>query len=196
MEIPAWGQTNQPVKSLANHFLIAMPSLEDENFGHSVTLICHHDDEGAMGVVINQPLDVSVAELFSNASLATGQLLHPAHPVWFGGPVRQEHLFVLHDKEHKWDNTLQVSDDLYLTTSADFLEALTDGQELGQYLLALGCAGWAPGQLEHEMSENSWVYATADNQLIFNTPTSERWESAARLADIDLTKMSYYSGKA
>lgn len=184
------------MKSLANHFLIAMPALDDENFGHSVTLICHHDDEGAMGVVINQPLDISVAELFSNAGLATGKLLHPGHPVWFGGPVRQQHLFVLHDQNHKWDNTLQINDDLYLTTSADFLEALTEGREFGHYLLALGCAGWAPGQLEYEMSENSWVYAIADNKVIFNTQAENRWEAAASLANIDLTKMSYYSGKA
>jgi putative transcriptional regulator len=184
------------VKSLANHFLIAMPGLNDENFGHSVTLICHHDDEGAMGVVINQQLDISVAELFNNAGLATAKLLHPGHPVWFGGPVSQEHLFVLHDCVHKWENTLHINDDLCLTTSADFLEALAAGQEPGQYLLALGCAGWGPDQLEHEMSENSWVYATADNEVIFSTPSSDRWQAAARLADIDLSKMSYYSGKA
>jgi len=184
------------VKSLANHFLIAMPGLNDENFGHSVTLICHHDDEGAMGVVINQPLDVSVAELFNNAGLATSKLLYPGHPVWFGGPVRQEHLFVLHDSSNMWDNTLQINHNLCLTTSVDFLDALAGGREPGQYLLALGCAGWAPEQLEYEMSENSWVFATADNEVIFNTPAGDRWEAAARLADIDLTKMSYYSGKA
>ena len=149
-----------------------------------------------MGVVINQPLDVSVAELFNNAGLATGKLLHPVHPVWFGGPVRQQNLFVLHDQNHKWDNTLQINDDLYLTTSADFLEALTEGRELGNYLLALGCAGWAPGQLEYEMSENSWVYAIVGNKVIFNTPAENRWEAAASLAKIDLTKMSHYSGKA
>lgn len=196
MEISAWSQTKQPVKSLTSHFLIAMPGLDDENFGHSVTLICHHDDEGAMGVVINQPLDVTIAELFSNTGLATDRLLHPDHPVWFGGPVRQQHLFVLHDSNHTWDNTLQINNDLCLTTSADFLDALAAGQELGRYLLALGCAGWAPAQLEYEMSENSWVYAPADNELIFNTSTDKRWESAARLAGIDLSKMSYYSGKA
>ena len=141
------------MKSLANHFLIAMPGLIDEDFGLSVTLICHHDSEGAMGVVINQQLDVSVAELFNNDGLATDQLVHPGHPVWFGGPVRQEHVFVLHDSNHMWNNTLLINDDLCLTTSADFLETLAEGQDPGKYLLALGCAGWAPDQLEYDMSE-------------------------------------------
>ncbi len=184
------------MKSLSNHFLIAMPTLDDENFGHSVTLICHHDDEGAMGVVINQPLDLSVAELFSNAGLATDKLLHPEHSVWYGGPVRQENLFILHDSQQQWEQTIRVSKDLNLTTSADFLEALADGMETEHYLLALGCAGWAPGQLEYEMSENSWVYAAADNNIIFSTSSKHRWQAAASLADIDLSKMSYYSGQA
>ena len=195
MEIPAWGQADKPVKSLANHFLIAMPGLDDENFGHSVTLICHHDEEGAMGIVINQALDLTVAELFSNAGLATDKLLHPSHSVWHGGPVRQEHLFVLHDSL-QWNNTIQINSNLYLTTSADFLEALAEGQEPGHYLLALGCAGWSPSQLEYEMSENAWIYAAADNEVIFNTSEDRRWNAAARLAGIDLSKMSYYSGKA
>ena len=184
------------MKSLTNHFLIAMPTLDDENFGHSVTLICHHDDEGAMGVVINQPLDLTVAELFSNAGLSTAKLLHPEHSVWYGGPVRQENLFILHDSHRQWEQTIQINNNLKLTTSVDFLEALVDGVEAGHYLLALGCAGWAPGQLEYEMSENSWVYAAAENNIIFNTPSKQRWQAAASLADIDLSKMSYYSGQA
>jgi putative transcriptional regulator len=195
MEISAWRQTDKPVKSLANHFLIAMPGLEDENFSHSVTLICHHDEEGAMGVVINQALDLTVAELFSKAGLATDKLLHPSDFVWHGGPVRQEHLFVLHDSQ-QWNNTLQINSNLYLTTSADFLEALAEGQEPGRYLLALGCAGWGASQLEYEMSENAWVYAAVDNEVIFNISADRRWNAAASLAGIDLSKMSYYSGKA
>ncbi|MCK5360890.1 MAG: YqgE/AlgH family protein [Gammaproteobacteria bacterium] len=173
-----------------------MPTLDDENFGHSVTLICHHDEEGAMGVVINQPLELSVAELFSDAGLATNKLLHPEHPVWFGGPVRQENLFILHDSHQQWQQTIQVSKDLYLATSFDFLEALADGMEMENYLLALGCAGWAPGQLEYEMAENSWVYAAAQKDIIFNTSSELRWQAAASLAGIDLSKMSYYSGQA
>ena len=184
------------MKSLSNHFLIAMPALDDENFGHSVTLICHHDEEGAMGVVINQPLDLSVAELFSNAGLKTNKLLHPEHSVWYGGPVRQDNLFILHDTPQLWQQSMQINNNLNLTTSIDYLEALADGMEAGHHLLALGCAGWEAGQLEYEMAENSWVYAAAQNDIIFNTPSERRWQAAASLADIDLSKMSYYSGQA
>ncbi|MFW2439018.1 MAG: YqgE/AlgH family protein [Arenicellales bacterium] len=184
------------MKSLANHFLIAMPSLQDESFAHSVTLICHHDDEGAMGVVINQPLQLTVAELFSDAGLPTENLQHPARPIWHGGPVRPDHVFALHDASHEWDNTLTIGDELRLTTSADFLEALAGGEKIANYLLALGYAGWAPSQLELEMSENAWVYAAADKQVIFETAVEKRWEAAASLAGIDLSKMSFYSGKA
>ncbi len=173
-----------------------MPSLQDENFGHSVTLICHHDDDGAMGIIINQPLHLSVAELFSDAELPTENLLHPADSIWHGGPVRPDHAFVLHDTSHEWNNTLQISDELSLTTSADFLEALAAGEKIDHYLLALGYAGWASHQLELEMSENSWVYATANKQVIFETTVEKRWETAANLAGIDLNKMSYYSGNA
>ncbi len=184
------------MKSLANHFLIAMPSLQDENFGHSVTLICHHDDEGAMGVIINQPLQLTVAELFSDAGLPTNKLVIPDQPVWHGGPVRPDHVFALHDNSHQWDNTLQIGDELRLTTSADFLEALAEGEKIEHYLLTLGYAGWAASQLEREMSENSWVYAIADRRLIFETAVEKRWQAAASLAGIDLSKMAYYSGSA
>ncbi len=173
-----------------------MPRLQDENFAHSVTLICHHDDDGAMGIIINQPLQLNVAELFSNAGLPTENLQLPADSIWHGGPVRLDHVFALHDASHEWENTLQIGDELSLTTSADFLEALAEGEKIDHYLLALGYAGWASSQLELEMSENSWVYATADNQVIFETAVEKRWEVAASLAGIDLSKMSYYSGKA
>lgn len=173
-----------------------MPSLQDENFSHSVTLICHHDDEGAMGIIINQPLQLSVNELFSDAELPTENLQLPADTIWHGGPVRQDHVFALHDASHEWDHTLQIGDDLRLTTSVDFLQALAKGEQIDHYLLALGYAGWASSQLEIEMSDNAWVYAAADKKLIFETAVEKRWQAAAGLAGIDLNKMSYYSGKA
>jgi len=173
-----------------------MPSLQDDNFAHSVTLICHHDDDGAMGIIINLPLQLSVAELFSDAGLPAENLLHPADSIWHGGPVRPDHVFALHDASHQWENTLPIGDELRLTTSADFLEALAAGENINHYLLALGYAGWASSQLEFEMSENSWVYAAADKQVIFETAVEKRWEAAASLAGIDLNKMSYYSGNA
>ncbi len=174
-----------------------MPALQDETFSHSVTLICHHDDAGAMGIIINQPLQLDLNELFSNAGLATEKLKQPGAPVWHGGPVQQDHVFALHEASlQQWENTQTVSDELSLTTSADFLEALAAGKKTGHYLLALGYAGWASAQLEHEMSENSWVYAEANKEIIFETAVENRWKAAAALANIDLSKMSYYSGSA
>lgn len=173
-----------------------MPSLQDEDFSHSVTLICHHDEEGAMGIVINQPLQLSVAELFNDAGFATEKIEYPAASVWHGGPVRPDHVFALHGADQDWENTLHIGDDLRLTTSADFLDALEAGKKMGNFLLAMGFAGWAPSQLEYEMSENSWLYAAADKQVIFETAVQKRWQAAAGLVGIDLNKMSYYSGKA
>ncbi len=149
-----------------------------------------------MGIIINQPMQLSVAELLSDAGLQAEKLQHPADPIWHGGPVRPDHVFALHDASHEWDNTLPVGDELRLTTSADFLKALAEGEKTGHYLLALGYAGWASSQLEFEMSENSWVYARADKQIIFETAVEKRWQAAAGLAGIDLSKMSLYSGKA
>ena len=184
------------MKSLANHFLIAMPGLADENFNHSVTLICHHDDEGAMGIIINQPLGLTLQELFSDSGLQTDKLHHPGQAVFFGGPVRRDHLFFLHDSSQPWEQSLLINKDLYLTTSTDFLSALAAGETIDNHLVALGYAGWGPGQLEHEMIENSWVYAEANNEIIFQTAAEKRWEAAASLAGIDLNKMTYYSGSA
>lgn len=184
------------MKSLANHFLIAMPGLADENFNHSVTLICHHDDEGAMGIIINQPLRLTVQELFSENDLQTDKLRHPGQAVFFGGPVRPDHLFILHDNSQLWENTLLINNNLCLTTSTDFLTAMAAGETIDNHLVSLGYAGWGPGQLEHEMIENSWVYAVADNEIIFQTAAEKRWEEAAALAGIDLNKMTFYSGSA
>lgn len=173
-----------------------MPGLDDENFSRSVSLICHHDDEGAMGAIINQPLTITLAELFADSGIPTEKLLHPEQPVWYGGPVRMDHIFVLHDSSSQWENTLKVNDNLCMTTSSDLIESLVRGHDHGKLLLALGYAGWGPGQLENEMQQNSWVYAEASNDIIFDTEPSLRWEAAAKLAGIDLARMALYSGKA
>lgn len=184
------------MQSLSNHFLIAMPDLRDENFERSVTLIVQHDEQGAMGLVINQPLDLQLIDLLDDAQIDSHFLQRRQQSVWSGGPVRMEQGFVLHDKPGVWQHTLKVSDELFVTTSRDLLEALASGLELENYLVLLGYAGWGAGQLEQEMAQNSWVYARASNEVIFNTPVNQRWERAAALAGIDLSRMSSYSGKA
>jgi putative transcriptional regulator len=184
------------MQSLTNHFLIAMPELHDENFERSVTLIVQHDEQGAMGLVVNQPLDLQLVDLLKDAQIDSHFLQRKDQLVWCGGPVRMEQGFVLHDKPGLWQHTLEVSDQLYVTTSRDLLEALASGLELENYLVMLGYAGWGAGQLEQEMAQNSWVFAEASSEVIFDTPVSQRWSRAAALAGIDLSRMSNYSGKA
>lgn len=184
------------MQSLANHFLIAMPSLADPNFRHSVTLICAHDEQGCMGIVVNQPLDMSLAELFKAAHMDSSKLVRPAQTVWLGGPVRTEQAFVLHRPGSKWDGSLSIGSELQLTTSRDLLDALADGMDLPDCFIALGYAGWDSGQLEAEMADNAWVFADSDPELIFRTPVEQRWARAAHLAGIDLERMSTETGHA
>ena len=184
------------MQSLTNHFLIAMPSLSDPNFHQSVTLICAHDEQGCMGIVINQPLDMSLAELFSGVDMSAKKLTQPGQAIWLGGPVRTEQAFVLHRPCGDWENSLTVSDELQLTTSRDLLDALADGLDVPDCLVALGYAGWDSGQLEAEMADNAWVFAEANPDLIFNSPVEQRWARAARLAGIDLNRMSTETGHA
>ncbi len=184
------------MQSLTNHFLIAMPSLQDPNFHQSVTLICAHDEQGCMGIVVNQPVDMSLAELFSGVNMEADKLVHPDQAIWLGGPVRTEQAFVLHRPCGEWENSLSISEDLQLTTSRDLLDALADGLDVPDCLIALGYAGWDSGQLEREMADNAWVYAAADPELVFRTPVEQRWSAAARLAGIDLSRMSTETGHA
>jgi putative transcriptional regulator len=149
-----------------------------------------------MGIVVNQPLDMSLAELFSGADMTTEKLAQPGQTIWLGGPVRTEQAFVLHRPCGVWENSLTVSDELQLTTSRDLLDALADGLDVPDCLVALGYAGWDSGQLEAEMADNAWVFAEADPDLIFNSPVEQRWAMAARLAGIDLNRMSTETGHA
>ncbi len=197
--------------SLTNQFLIAMPALGDPNFFHTVTLICEHTDEGALGLIINRPLDIRVSDIFSQ--MAQGEAGDDSHDsddagskpavtiendqhVLLGGPVHQERGFVLHRPFGDWDNTLRLSDTLGLTTSRDILDAIAAGNGPDDELIALGCAGWGAGQLEQELSENAWLSVPATEELIFETPFDERWAASARLLGVDLTSLSREAGHA
>ncbi|MEM9058147.1 MAG: YqgE/AlgH family protein [Pseudomonadota bacterium] len=189
-------------ESLANQFLIAMPTLGDPNFFHTVTLICEHSEDGALGLIINRPLDLRVSDIFSQlspdepaAKRAPTNLRHDQH-VLLGGPVHQERGFVLHRPYGNWDNTLKLTDTLGLTTSRDILDAIATGEGPDSELVALGCAGWGAGQLEQELSENAWLSVPATEELIFETPFDERWSAAARLLGVDLNSLSTEAGHA
>lgn len=182
--------------SLANHLLVALPSLLDPPFARSVALICQHDDNGAMGVVVNQASEYTLGDVFAQMDITTDDGDLRAVPVLNGGPVHPERGFVIHDDARGWDSTMAVTDGLYLTTSRDILEAMAQGQGPRNALVTLGCAGWSSGQLERELTEDSWLTVPADAPLLFATPLDERWQLAASRIGVDLFRLAGYSGHA
>ena len=180
---------------LTNQFLLAMPSLEDINFSRSVTLICEHNEDGALGVVVNRPTNLSVAEIFEQLDLK-GKSIDCSDVVHFGGPVQSERGLILHESLGSWEYTLPITDTLGLTTSKDILDALSKGQGPESYLFVLGYAGWKGGQLEAEIQENWWLIVPASREILFDTPIEQRWTKAAALAGIDIAKISSQVGHA
>ncbi|HEY0634020.1 MAG TPA: YqgE/AlgH family protein [Gammaproteobacteria bacterium] len=186
---------NQPLQ-LRNHFLIAMPALDDPNFFHTVTYICEHNAEGAMGIVINRPSDVTLGDLLAQLEITAEPQLNTTVSVFEGGPVQPEQGFLLHSPLGQWSATLPVTEQIALTTSKDILEALAAGAGPQRYLLALGYAGWGPGQLEEEMAANTWLSGPASAEILFDTPAEKRWQAAAALLGVDLRLLSSDSGHA
>ncbi len=182
--------------TLTNQLLIAMPGMADPNFSTTVTLICEHNDEGALGIVINRPLTVRLAELFEQLNVDSPDPNTGDEPVLAGGPVGTERGFVLHAPGWSYENTLAVSDDIQLTLSRDVIDDMASGEGPDRSIVALGYAGWQPGQLEEEMLSNSWLNVPATPELVFDTPYAKRWDSAARTLGIDIARMSSDAGHA
>jgi len=181
---------------LANQLLIALPALSDPNFSRSVALICQHDDNGAMGVMVNRASEYTLGEVLSQMGIGSDDEALCEQVVLAGGPVHPERGFVIHDDAREWDSSLEVGAGLYLTTSRDILEAMAEGRGPRHAIVALGCAGWGAGQLEFELAENSWLTAPSDAELLFDTPLDERWQSAAGRIGVDLFRLTDYSGHA
>jgi len=181
---------------LTNQLLIAMPGMEDPNFSSTVTLICEHNNDGALGIIINRPLSLKLSSLFDQLSVEDVDPVAANNPVMSGGPIGTERGFVLHDKTHSFENTLSVSDDIQLTLSRDVIDAMATGIGPQKSLIAIGYAGWDSGQLEEEMLANCWLNVTATPELVFSTPFADRWDSAARLLGVDLASISPEAGHA
>lgn len=181
---------------LTNQFLIAMPGLEDPNFYHSVTYVCEHNAEGALGLVVNRPLDMQLGEILQHIHLEDAQLQARQLPVHLGGPVQQDRGFILHEPLGLWEATLKVTDRIGVTSSVDILQAIARNEGPERVLIALGYAGWGAGQLEQEMAENAWLTGPADPEILFRTPDEERWRAAARSLGIDLNLLSGDTGHA
>ena len=182
--------------SLRDHFLLAMPSLREGIFSQSITYICDHGEQGAMGIVINQPLELSLLEIFEHLQIeAQGRVTHM--PVMSGGPVQIDHGFVLHRAgDRLWEASLSVTSEVTLTTSRDILQAIAAGEGPPDHLIALGYAGWSAGQLEQELAENSWLILPADSNIIFSTPYNLRHSAAAASLGVDMNLISAQAGHA
>lgn len=181
---------------LTNHFLIAMPGLADPNFFHTVTYICEHDADGAMGLVINRPLDMRLDDVFEHMQLDASDPYIADLPVYQGGPVQPERGFILHQPLGDWEATMKVTKDTGVTASQDILAAMAEGKGPSRALIALGYAGWGAGQLEHEIAENAWLSGPADPRVIFDMPVEKRWEAAAALIGVDVNLISGDAGHA
>jgi putative transcriptional regulator len=181
---------------LTNQFLIAMPGLEDPNFFHSVTYICEHNDQGALGLVINRPLDMQLGEILQHIKLQHSEPEARQIQVHLGGPVQQDRGFVLHEPLGEWEATLKVTDRIGITSSIDILQAIAKNEGPERSLITLGYAGWGAGQLEQEMAENAWLSGPADPDILFNSPDEERWKAAAASLGVDLDLLSGEAGHA
>ncbi len=181
---------------LTNQFLIAMPTLADPNFFQTVTYISEHNASGALGLVINRPLNLSLGQLLEHLQIVTDRPDLAALPIYHGGPVQPEQGFVVHSPVGHWGATLRVTDDIGITTSRDILQAVARGEGPEHLLVTLGYAGWGPGQLEQELAENAWLSSPADFDILFHTPSDQRWLAAAALLGIDLNLLSANAGHA
>lgn len=190
--------------NFTNQFLIAMPGMGGETFAGTVVYLCEHTDKGALGLVINKPIDITLKNLFEKVELSLDRDDIAEEPVYFGGPVQTERGFVLHeamagegdDAESPYNSSLRIRGGLEMTTSKDVLEALSSGAGPKKLLVTLGYTGWAAGQLEEEMGRNGWINVDAEHDIIFDTPVAERYDKALSLLGIDIGMLSSDAGHA
>jgi putative transcriptional regulator len=184
------------MRSLQDHFLIAMPAMEDPNFNTTVTYLCKHDADGALGVVINRPSDTSLGELLGQLDIAPLDQAQADRAVLRGGPVERERGFVLHRSRRPFDVTFDTGGEIRVTVSSDILGAVARGEVTEPYVVALGYAGWGRGQLEAELLANAWLTVQADPALVFETPFEQRWTAAVGLLGVDAHQITSYAGHA
>jgi putative transcriptional regulator len=191
--------------NLTNHFLIAMPGLQDEVFYRSVVFVCEHSERGALGLVINKPCEIDMTQLFEKVELPLQRPDLARAPVFFGGPVQTERGFVLHEatfsqadqpKDPVYASTMVIPGGLEMTTSKDVLEAISTGAGPRKVLVSLGYAAWGEGQLESELSENSWLTVAASWDVIFEVPVAQRYDRALKLLGLEAWMLSPDAGHA
>ena len=186
----------ETASNLSNHFLMAMPNMADPNFDGTVVLLAEHSDKGAMGIVVNRAMSLDLADLFERIDLDLGISPVGGDPVLFGGPVQTDRGFVLHRPLGEWSSSIEIGEDIALTTSRDILEAVALGKGPERFMVALGYSGWGPGQLEEELSRNAWLSVPARAGLIFDTPMDQRFLRAYQLLGIDPNLLTGHAGHA
>jgi putative transcriptional regulator len=172
--------------SLANHFLVALPSLEDPNFSKAVVYIYEHNEEGALGLIINKPLSMQINDVLKHLNISTQSEQVGQQVVMMGGPVGQEHGFVLYEEDSE----------IYLSSSKETLVAIAQEKGPGKYLVTLGYSGWQAGQIEEELQRNDWLIVPYEHKILFDTPIDERWEATAKMIGVDIIRMSDQTGHA
>jgi putative transcriptional regulator len=181
---------------LTGHFLIAMPNLAEPPFSRGVALLCQHDENGAVGLLVNRLSEYRLGDVLAQMKLDCADVEMADSPVLIGGPVQQERGFVLHREAGNWESSYRVNTEWSITTSRDILVAIAAGEGPRQAVMALGYAGWEAGQLEQELMDNAWLTAEASSRILFETPLEDRWTAAAALVGVDPRQLSTYAGHA
>ena len=182
--------------NLTDHFLIAMPTLEDPYFANSLVYVCEHNENGALGIIVNRPLDLDLAGLFEKIDIKLENTGLAKLPVYFGGPVQLDRGFVLHRPVGKWQSTLAVNGDVGLTSSRDVLASVGSAGLPSEIIVTLGYAGWSAGQLEEEIAQNSWLTVAAKPSILFDLPPEERLPAAMQKLGISFSQLSDVAGHA
>lgn len=182
--------------NLTDHFLIAMPSMADSYFSKTLVFIAEHNERGALGVIVNRPLDMSLGTLLEKIDVPLRAEGFANLPVLFGGPVQTDRGFVLHRPIGQWQSTLVVNEQVGLTSSRDILQAFALGGQPRDLMVTLGYAGWSAGQLEHELAQNAWLTVPAQLHILFESPYEERLASALELLGVNLANLADEAGHA
>ena len=181
---------------LQQQMLIAMPAMDDPNFSRSGTLLCQHNEDGAIGITINRQSEYPLGELFLHLNISCEDTSTSSLPVLEGGPVNPDRGFVIHTPMEGFDSSLKINEDIMVTTSRDVIAAIAEGKGPQQFQVALGYAGWSDGQLESEMRENAWLSVPADKGILFESALKNRWEKAVGILGINISDLHGVGGHA
>ncbi len=182
--------------NLVDKCLIATPAIKDPLFASSLIYMCEHSENGSMGLVVNHRTSQNLQDIFDQLGIDCEDESINQQPVFIGGPVQLEQGFILHTTAGGWQKSIEVSSDIYITSSIDILQAIAQNRGPKDYLVILGFSGWASGQLESELQQNSWLTSTSSAELLFHQNSDDKWQMAFDTLGFDISKLSPVSGNA